>query len=373
VRVVVAPDKFKGSLSARAVADAIAAGVRRRFPDASIVGGPVADGGEGTVEALVWAIGGRLEDVEVHGPLGDPVRAGIGRLKDGRTVVEVSSAVGLGLIARPDPLRASSFGCGELIASVLRSHPAAHLVVGVGGSASTDGGAGAASAVGWRFLDRRGRELEPGGGALVRLAAIDDTGKDGIVDGARVLGAVDVGNPLLGPQGSARVFAPQKGAGEDEVAVLEEGLTVLAERIRADVGIDVSSIPGGGGAGGIGAGLVAFFGAELQPGFDLVAEAIGLDGLIRDADLVITGEGKLDQGSLGGKTVIPVARLAEAAGVPCIAIVGENALGEDDLKVTGIHHTVALRDRVEANEAFGRAPELIADATVEALAALEIP
>jgi glycerate kinase len=322
---------------------------------------------------LVSAIGGRVEDVEVHGPLGDPVSAGIGRLEDGRTVVEVSSAVGLGLIARPDALRASSFGCGELIASVLGAHRHANLVVGVGGSASTDGGTGAASAVGWRFLDRRGQDLEPGGGALVRLATIDDTGKAGVVDGARILGAVDVGNPLLGPRGSARVFAPQKGAGEDDVAVLEEGLAVLSERIKADVGMDVSNIAGGGGAGGIGAGLVAFFGAELQPGFDLVAEAIGLDGLIRGADLVITGEGKLDQGSLGGKTVVPVARLAEAAGVPCIAIVGENALGDNDLKATGISHTAALRDRVGADQAFSRAPALIADATAEALASTEIP
>jgi glycerate kinase len=373
MRVVVAPDKFKGSLSASSVADAIAAGIRRTFPDASIVCRPVADGGEGTVEAMVSAIGGRVESVEVRGPLGDPVRAEIGRLEDGRTVVEVSSAVGLGLIARPDALRASSLGCGDLIASVLRADPGANLVVGVGGSASTDGGTGAASAVGWRFLDRRGRDLEPGGGALVRLATIDDTDKAGVLDGAHILGAVDVGNPLLGPEGSARVFAPQKGAGEDDVVVLEEGLAVLAERIRVDVGIDVSSVPGGGGAGGIGAGLVAFFGAELQPGFDLVAEAIGLDGLIRGADLVITGEGKLDQGSLGGKTVIPIARLAGAAGVPCIAIVGENALGENDLRATGIHHTAALRDRVGTSEAFSRAAELIADATAEALASPEIP
>ena len=371
MRVVVAPDKFKGSLEARAVADAIAAGVRRRFPDASLVCIPVADGGEGTVDTLVSAIGGRNAEVEVHGPVGFPVRASIGWLSDGRAVVEVSSAVGLGLIELPDPLGASSRGCGELIARILEERAGADVVIGVGGSASTDGGTGAATAVGWRFLDRHGRELAPGGGGLSRLATIDSTHVDGAIKQARILGAVDVNNPLVGPRGSARVFAPQKGASKGDVAVLEEGLGVLAERIRADIGIDVSTTPGGGGAGGIGAGLVAFFGAELRPGFDVVAGATRLADAIREADLVITGEGKLDQGSLGGKAPAGVARLAADAGVPCIAVVGESTLGDHELTEAGILRAVALRDRFGSREAFSRTAELVAETTAEALTSTE--
>jgi glycerate kinase len=373
MRVVIAPDKFKGSLPARAVADAIAAGVRRTFPDTTIVCSPVADGGEGTVEVLVAATGGRIVEIDVHGPVGVQVSSSMGWLDDGRAAVEVSSAVGLGLIDRPDPLRASSRGCGDLIARILIERPQADIVVGIGGSASTDGGAGAATALGWRFLDRTGRELGPGGGALTRLATIDSTSADDAVGGAHIIGAVDVDNPLLGPRGSARVFAPQKGASDDDIAVLEEGLAVLADRIRADVGIDVSSIPGGGAAGGIGAGLVAFFGADLRRGFDVVADAIGLGRAIEGADLVITGEGKLDHGTLGGKAPAGVARLAAAAGVPCIAVVGQSTLRDRELKATGIRQVVSLLDLYERDRAFSHTAELIAEASAQAVASVEFP
>lgn len=367
MRVVIAPDKFKGSLSARAVADAIAAGVRRRWPDGSVVCRPVADGGEGTVEALVSVIGGRVEHVDVHGPLRDPVQAGIGWLDDERAVVEVSSAVGLGLIPCPDPLNATSLGCGELIARVVSARRRTEVVVGVGGSASTDGGTGAATALGWRFVDRHGRELAPGGGPLIRLAAIDSTRVSVVGQDARIVGAVDVDSPLLGERGSARVFAPQKGASEDDVEVLEEAMAILSERIRADLGIDVSTLPGGGGAGGIGAGLVAFFGAELRPGFEVVADAADLAEAIRGADLVITGEGRLDEGSLGGKAPAGVARLAETAGVPCIAVAGEVTLSDHELRKVGIRRAVALRDRGAEEDTFADAARLIADATAEVL------
>ncbi|MGH2787446.1 MAG: glycerate kinase [Actinomycetota bacterium] len=371
MRIVIAPDKFKGSLSADSAAEAIAAGIGKRFPGAEIICAPVADGGEGTVQAIVGARGGRFDDVEVQGPVGDPVRAGIGWLDDGGAVIEVSSAAGLAHLSSLEPLRASSDGCGELIARVLEAGRHASLVVGVGGSASTDGGTGAATAVGWRFLDGWGRDLERGGGALHRLASIDGERLHPALASAQIVGAVDVDNPLVGPRGSAHVFAPQKGATEDDVALLEEGLSTLAMRIEADIGIAVADLAGGGGAGGIGAGLVAFFGADLRPGFEVVAEAIGLRRLLSAADLVVTGEGKLDAGSLGGKAPVGVAREAAAAGVPCMAVAGEVTLTSRDARAAGFHATVSLSELYGRDHAMTRTAELLYSATAAAFDAID--
>jgi glycerate kinase len=349
VRILIAPDKFKGTRSASEVARALAAGIGRVKRGVDIEVLPLADGGDGTVDALVSAVGGRIEHVSVTGPLGHPVEAPLGWLEDGRAVVEMAAASGLALVsaAARDSLRATSRGTGELIAHALahRDRPSL-VIVGLGGSASTDGGTGAASALGWRFVDKSGSELAPGGGQLHRLAAIDGSNVTADLASGGLVGASDVDNPLLGPRGAARTFAPQKGASSADVELLEKGLTVLCRRIAEDLGMDVAERWGAGACGGIGAGLIAFFGARLDPGFDLVAEVTGLEDAIASADLVITGEGRLDDQSLGGKTPIGVARLARRARVRCVAVAGEVAVDEQTLRDAGIARAVSLVEAV---------------------------
>jgi glycerate kinase len=367
MRIVIAPDKFKGTLTAPQCAAAMADGARRAFPEAAIDCRPMADGGEGTVDALLVAIGGRPEEVDVTGPIGSPVRARIGWLDDGRVALEVASAAGLGLLTQPDPLRASSRGCGELIAHILRLAPEASILVGMGGSASTDGGKGAARALGWRFLDSRGRELDDGGGSLHLLVRIDTGEVSPALENCSVDAWTDVDNPLTGPRGTARVFAPQKGASPEEVRILEQGIETLAKVIQSDLGIDVGQQMGAGAAGGIGAGLVAFFGARIAPGFRAIADATGLPGLIAEADVVLTGEGRLDEGSLGGKTAVGVARLAGASGIRCVAVVGQLALDLSELEDAGFDQVVSLAERVGPESAQREAAAALTDATADLL------
>src|SRR5918992_2055466 len=349
MRILIAPDKFKGTRSAPEVARAIAAGIRRTQPDVDIELLPLADGGDGTVDALVSAVGGRIERVSVTGPLGHPVEAPLGWLDDGRAVIEMAAASGLALVppGSRDALRATSRGTGELIQRALAERERSwQVIVGLGGSASTDGGTGAATALGWRFVDKTGRQLAPGGGELHRLAAIDGSHVAAGLETGGLVGATDVDNPLLGPRGAARIFAPQKGASSDDVELLEEGLSVLSRRIQGDLGIDVSEKWGSGACGGIGAGLIAFLGARLEPGFELVAKVAGLEDAIASADLVITGEGRLDDQSLGGKAPIGVARLARRAGVRCVAVAGENVVDDQTLRREGIARAVSLVETV---------------------------
>lgn len=333
MRILIAPDKFKGSLTALEVAEAIAAGIRASAPIATELL-PLADGGDGTVAAMCTALGGAVIDVEVTGPLGDPTSARMGRLPDERFVVEAASSSGLALIpaARLNPMRASTVGVGELI-KYAEDAGATEIVVGVGGTASTDGGTGAATARGWRFLDARGRALRPGGGDLVNLARIDGTAAR--PSAAKVVAACDVTNPLTGEAGAATVFGPQKGATPQEVRRLDEGLTVLADRMRSDLGLDLAGLPRAGAGGGVAAGLHAFFGAQLIGGFDVVAGAVGLDRALARCDLVVTGEGRLDDQSLGGKVTAGVASAARAAGVPCAAICGDITLSQNQWEAAG--------------------------------------
>lgn len=311
------------------------------YPAAAFLIRPMADGGEGTLDALMVARGGRTHDVAVTHPLGAVVNASFGLFSDGNACIEMARASGLQLVgsSERDALASSSSGTGELIAHAL-SHDPPSLIVGIGGSASTDGGTGAARAIGWRFLDRAGAELPPGGGALVDL--------DRIVAPERprspipIIGACDVDAPLTGTKGAARNFSPQKGAAPGDVERLEAGLANLAERIRIDIGVDVTSMPGAGAGGGMGAGLIAFFGAELRRGFEVVASATDLGADIADADLVLTGEGRLDRQSLAGKVPIGVGRLARKARVPCIAIVGDLQLERRELRANGIEIGVGI-------------------------------
>jgi glycerate kinase len=340
MRILIAPDKFKDSLSADRVAHALLRGIRNVHPDASFAVRPIADGGEGTVEAFALALGGRIREVTVRGPLDDPVLARIASLPEGRTVVEMADASGLSSVVPTShgALVAHSSGTGELLMAAAEGE--GQVVLGIGGSASTDGGTGAARAWGWRFLDRRGEEIPLGGLALKELAHIEPPNDPSTVG---VVGACDVDNPLLGERGTARIFAQQKGADTDAVDQLEEGLTRLAAVIDADLGVDVSTIEHGGAGGGMGAGLVAFFGGTLRPGLDVLAEATGLADEVHRSDIVVTGEGRLDRASLGGKAPIAIARLARSKGTPCVAIAGDLQLERRELKDNGIELAAGLK------------------------------
>ncbi|WP_369935500.1 glycerate kinase [Xanthomonas tesorieronis] len=340
MKIVIAPDSFKESLSALEVATQIEAGFRQVFPAWTYVKVPLADGGEGTVAALVAATGGRIVGRTVTGPLGVPVEAFFGITGDGRTaIVEMAAASGLALVpqARRDPLAATSYGVGELILAALDAG-ARTLIVGVGGSASNDGGAGMAQALGVRLLDAQGHALDPGAGgaALARLARIDASGLDLRLRQCAIEVACDVDTPLTGPAGASAVFGPQKGATPALVAELDANLQHYAAVIEADLGVAVAGVPGGGAGGGLGAALVAFLGAQLRPGVDIVADALGLDALVAAADLVITGEGRLDGQSVHGKTPLGVARIARRHGKPVVAIAGALGTGAELAHAHGI-------------------------------------
>ena len=343
MKLVIAPDSFKESLSARAVAEAIAAGWARVYPDAELLLCPMADGGEGTVDALLSATGGKLQQTRVSGPLGDPVEAHWGLLPDAQAIIEMAEASGLHRVepGRRDVLAASSHGTGELIRAALDAG-VRRIVLGLGGSATNDGGAGLLAALGVRFLDREGQELPLGGAALARLSQIDLTGLDTRLAQVEVMVAADVDNPLCGPRGASAVFGPQKGASPEQVAQLDEALGHYADVMAATLGEDLRDFPGVGAAGGLGFAARAVLRAGFRPGVELVAELSGLVEAMQGADLVITGEGRLDGQSLHGKTPVGVARLARTAGVPVIALAGSLGEGYQRLYAEGIGAAFSL-------------------------------
>ena len=364
MKIVLAPDSFKECLPAPEVAAAMAAGALQVAPDAVIDVCPMADGGEGTVEAMVTATGGRYRTADVFGPLGSPIRArfgilgalkesplpgelglsaAIGQAEGGAgeetgaapngpatAVIEMAAASGLSLVPpdKRDPTRTTTFGTGQLILAALDAG-AREIIIGIGGSSTVDGGAGCAQALGVIFTGPDGQACVCGlsGGALKDIEGIDISDRDERVGEARIRVACDVSNPLTGPDGAAAVYAPQKGATPEMVALLEAGLAHLAGVIRRELKIDVERSPGAGAAGGLGAGLVAFAGATLESGVKMIAQAVALPRRLAGADLCITGEGKLDASSLSGKTAVGVARMAREAGVPVICIPGQAALG----------------------------------------------
>ena len=343
MHIVIAPDKFKGSLTAVRAADAVARGVRSAAPTASVRCLPVADGGEGTVEAVVAAGFTRCEQT-VRGPTGTAVAAAFA-VRDGTAVVEMAEASGLGRLpaGEPAPLTASTYGTGQLVVAALDA--GAHsIVLGIGGSATTDGGAGMAQALGARLLAGSGAELAPGGAALIDLDRIDVSGLDPRIVAAEVTVACDVDNPLVGPTGAAAVYGPQKGASERDIAQLDAALGNYADVVRRDLNVDVAQLAGAGAAGGLGAGAIAFLEARLTSGIELLLEVIGFTDALQAADLVITGEGALDEQSLAGKAPVGVASAARARGIPVIALCGRLALTPDELKRAGISKAVSLLD-----------------------------
>jgi len=370
ITVVVAPDSFKECLSALDVAEAIAVGCRRADPAAEVVLVPMADGGEGTVDAVVDATGGRRVLSTVTGPLGPPVEATFGITGDGAAaVIEMAQASGLPLVPveRRNPLETTTYGTGELIAEALQEG-VSEVVIGIGGSATVDGGAGMAQALGVRLLDASGRELGWGGGELGRLARIDAGSLEERVTSVRFRVACDVTNPLLGSCGAARVYGPQKGATPEMVETLERNLSHFAEVIRRDLGIDIAGDQGAGAAGGLGAGLVAFLGAELVEGVGLIAEVVGLAGKLAGADIVITAEGALDGQSVFGKTPVGVARLAKTLGLPVIALAGELGPSAEKVSAHGIDAHFCIADGpMSYQESFDRAAELLSGASEQVL------
>lgn len=335
-KYVLIPDSFKGTLSSEDICRIASEEILRLEPEAEICAIPVADGGEGTVDAFLAAVGGTRAEVPCTGPCGQEVMGFYGLLPDGTAVVEMAAAAGLPLAgACRDPEKTTTYGVGQLMAHAL-SRGAKRLVLGLGGSATNDGGCGAAAALGAEFLDVKGRAFVPTGGTLTQIAHIRMEGLRETMAGAEVTVMCDIDNPLCGPAGAAAVFGPQKGADAAMVARMDAGLRHLAEMLEKDVGMAVLTLAGGGSAGGFGAGAAAFFGGQLRMGIDVVLDLTDFDRKCRGASLVITGEGHLDSQSLRGKTVVGVARRARALGVPAAALVGGCETALDAVYAEGV-------------------------------------
>lgn len=336
-KLVIIPDSFKGTLSSERVCEIVGGCARRVFPGCEVVNIPVADGGEGSVDAFLAAMGGERVTVKVTGPWSEPCEGFYALVDGGRTaIVEMAAAAGLPMVGElRDPSRTTTYGVGELILDAAR-RGVKRIVVGLGGSATNDGGCGAACAVGVKFYDAAGASFIPVGGTLKDIARIDASGLDAALEGVEITAMCDIDNPLCGERGAAHVFGPQKGADAAMVELLDSGLRHLAEVMRRDLGADILDVPGSGAAGGMGAGMAAFFGAALRPGIDTVLDTVGFDAALDGADMVITGEGKLDSQSLGGKVVIGVARAAAKRGVPVVAIVGGADYGAEAAWAEGV-------------------------------------
>jgi glycerate kinase len=369
VKIVVAPQSFKGSLDAPEVAHSIGRGVRQVFHDAELVLLPVADGGEGTVRALVESSGGRTVTSQVLDPLEKPVNATWGLLGNGDVaVVEMAAASGLPLLRREErnPMRTTSYGTGELIRHAL-DHGIRKLIVGIGGSATNDGGAGMAEALGVRFLDAQGKPLPRGGAALRYLDRIDASDLDPRLRDVEVQVACDVNNPLCGPTGATQVYGPQKGADARMIKELDASLDRYAQIIKRDLGKDVCDVPGAGAAGGLGAALLAFADAQLRSGVEIVFQAIGLQAALEGADLVFTGEGRMDSQDIYGKAPMEVAKLAHRLGIPTVAVVGSTGR---DYKVVFDHGLDAVIGTVNRpmplERAYSETPRLVTEAAMRA-------
>ena len=375
MKVVIAPDSYKESLSALEVATEIEAGFLEVFPEARYLKVPMADGGEGTVAAMVAATKGTLVDVNVSDPLGKQVKAFYGLTGDGETaIVEMAAASGLALLDQKlrNPMKTTTYGTGELIKAVLDAG-IRHLIIGIGGSATNDGGAGMLQALGVKLLDRSEREVSYGGGSLSNLNHIDTSGLDSRLKDCRIEVACDVNNPLTGPQGASTIFGPQKGATPEMVAELDSNLSHYAQLIKRDIGVDVDVVPGAGAAGGLGAALLAFLNAKLRPGIEIIVEAVGLDAAIHDADLVITGEGRMDSQTIHGKTPFGVAQIAKRYNKPVIGIAGGLAADVAVVHEYGVDAVFSVLCRVESIEdALSHAAENLRNASRNIAATIKI-
>lgn len=336
-KILLIPDSFKGTMDSLTVCRIMEAAIGAVFPRALLVSIPVADGGEGTVDSFLSALGGEKVHLTVPGPVFDPVDAFYGLLDQGRTaVIEMAACAGLPLMGEEkNPLITSTYGVGQLILDAL-GRGVGKIILGLGGSATNDGGCGAAAATGVRFLNDRGESFVPVGGTLHQIDRIDLSGREDRLEGVEIIAMCDIDNPMFGPQGAAHVFAPQKGADDRAVDLLDAGLRHLAGRIERDLGLEVADIPGSGAAGAMGAGVHAFFGASLEPGIEVVLDTVAFESLAAGADLILTGEGKLDRQSLRGKVVIGVSRRAKRLAIPVLAVVGDIGDGIEAVYQEGV-------------------------------------
>lgn len=367
-KIILVPASFKGTMSSTEICAIMARAIRKVDCGAEVLSIPVADGGEGTVDAFLAAVGGKKYRLKVKGPYFEDVQAFYGLIDNSKTaVIEMAAAAGLPLVsANRRAEKTTTYGVGQLMAHALK-HGCKKLIVGLGGSATNDLGTGAAAALGVRFLDSQGKEFIPVGESLGRIAKIDLTGLMPEVRQAEIISMTDIDNPLFGKNGAAYVFSPQKGADEKMVKFLDSQLRSAAGIIKRDLKVNVSKIPGGGAAGGMGAGMVAFLGSKLQMGIDTVLDIVKFNEKLSGADLVITGEGKIDSQSLRGKAVIGVARRAKRAGVPVVAIVGDIGEGIDPAYGEGVTGIFSInRKALPIQEAKLRAREDL-DWTVENL------
>lgn len=362
MKIIIAPDSFKDSLSAAGTAQAIAEGLAQVWPDAQLVECPMADGGEGTVNAVLAACNGQLRRQLVQGPLGVTVEARWGWLADSHTaMIEMAEASGLQLVApeQRDACSSTTYGTGELIRAALDAG-AQRIILAIGGSATNDGGAGAMQALGVQLLDAASQPLPPGGLALTRLSHISLESLDPRLAQVRFEIAADVNNPLCGPHGASAIFGPQKGASPEQVAQLDAALGHFADHCAQVLANDVRDQPGSGAAGGLGFAAKAFLGARFRPGVEVVAELVGLDDAVRGADLVITGEGRFDAQTLRGKTPFGVARVAQRHGVPVIVIAGILGDGYEQMYAHGVDAAFALPSGpMSLEQACSEAPRLL--------------
>lgn len=336
-KVVIAPDSFKGTMSSSEVCDIAEKAIKSVLPETTVARVPIADGGEGTVEAFLAALGGERVSVTVKGPLFDEIDSFYGILPDKKTaVIEMAAASGLTLTGgRLDPLQSTTYGTGQLILDALDKN-CSRIILGLGGSATNDGGVGMAAALGVRFLDGKGAEIGLNGGGLVALSRIDVSRRDPRLDGCEIIVACDVDNTLCGKEGASYVFGPQKGADENTVRILDANLSHYSDILYRELGIQVRDIPGTGAAGGMPASLLAFTVCSIKPGITIILDTVGFDTLIEDADLIITGEGRIDGQSLRGKAPLGIAARAEKYHVPVIAVVGSIGNNIDAVYECGI-------------------------------------
>lgn len=361
-KVILIPDSFKGTMSSAEICRIMAAAIGAHYPGAEVLALPVADGGEGSVDAFLTAVGGEKIPVQVTGPfLGEQVAAYYGRLDETTAVIEMAAAAGLPLVeGRRDPERATTYGVGELMLAAARAG-ARKLIVGAGGSATNDLGTGAAAAAGVRFVDSEGASFVPTGGTLDRVDRIDASGLAAELRECTITVMCDIDNPLYGERGAAVVFGPQKGASPEQVRLLDDQLRAGSAAIVRELGVDVSEVPGAGAAGGLGGGLMAFFGATPRQGIDVVLDAVGFDQVVSDADLVFTGEGKIDSQSLSGKVVVGVARRARTRQVPVVAVVGDIGDGFEGVHDEGVSAVFSINNlAIPFAEARGRARQDLA-------------
>lgn len=364
MKIIIAPDSFKGSLSAKEVANAIEIGIRRVFYDIEIIKVPMADGGEGTVQSLVDTTGGRIVNVKVLDPLCREINSFYGLLGDGKTaVIEMAAASGLTLLKEDErnPMITTTYGTGQLITHAL-DMGCRNIIMGIGGSATNDGGAGMAAALGVKFINAVGEEIGFGGGALRELHTMDIAGLDKRIGSCCIAVACDVTNPLTGIEGTSYVFGPQKGADKTMIRILDENLKKYGQILEKDLGVSLLNVPGAGAAGGLGAGALAFLNAGIRRGIDIVIETTGLEEKLIGADLVITGEGMIDHQTIYGKTPHGVAKLAAKYKIPVVGITGEIGKGIDVLYNHGFNSIFSIADKpMTLMESMERGQELLQD------------